>query len=61
VPRGSSSTSIGKLWPDIDELDEISRDGTSGRGHQGGVLLSGALSPPLWGWVVVRCLWLGGL
>jgi hypothetical protein len=25
APRRASSASIGKLWPDIDELDEISR------------------------------------
>jgi hypothetical protein len=35
APGGSSSASIGKLWPGIDELDEICREGTSCRGHQG--------------------------
>jgi hypothetical protein len=29
APRGSSSTSIGELWPDIDKLDEAAHDGAS--------------------------------
>jgi hypothetical protein len=28
-PEGSSSASIGELWPDIDKLDEINRGGAS--------------------------------
>jgi hypothetical protein len=38
APGGSLSASMGKLWPGIDELDAINREGTSGRGHQRGVL-----------------------
>jgi hypothetical protein len=30
---GSSSASMGKLWPDLDQLDEITHEGTSGRGY----------------------------
>jgi hypothetical protein len=49
APRGSSSASIGKLWPDIDEFDEISREGTSGKGHHGGVLLERGSVPFIMG------------
>jgi hypothetical protein len=35
APRGSSSASMGKLWPDVDKLDEISREGSSGRDQRG--------------------------
>jgi hypothetical protein len=33
VPGGSSSVSIGELWPDIDKLDEVGRGGTSTGSH----------------------------
>jgi hypothetical protein len=29
MPRGSSSISIGELWPGIDQLDEVGPEGTS--------------------------------
>jgi hypothetical protein len=29
APRGSSSVSIGELWPDIDRLDEAGPEGAS--------------------------------
>jgi hypothetical protein len=49
APRRASSASIGKLWPDIDELDEISREGTSVGGHQGGVPPEQGSAPSIMG------------
>jgi hypothetical protein len=37
-PEGSSSASIGELWPDIDKLDGINHGGSSVGGLPGGVL-----------------------
>jgi hypothetical protein len=38
MPKGSSSMSIGELWPDIDKLDEICHRGTFGGSLLGGTL-----------------------
>jgi hypothetical protein len=38
APEGSSSMSIGELWPDIDELDEINWGGASAEGFLGNVI-----------------------
>jgi hypothetical protein len=38
APEGSSSTSIGDLWPDMDKLDEINHGATFSGDLLGGTL-----------------------
>jgi hypothetical protein len=45
APEGSSSMSIGELWPDIDKLDEINREATFGKDLLGGALHERNSSP----------------
>jgi hypothetical protein len=41
MPGGSSSVSIGELWPHIDKLDRAAQEGASMRNYQGNL-------PPGW-------------